>query len=346
MSYQKNLPPGATVVPVVVSSDKTSLKVLSSGKEAYPAYLTIGNIPKSIRRKPSMHAQLLFAYLPTEQFTGTTLSKAQIKLARHRAFHCCMKHIFKTLETAGKDGVELESGDGKVRRCHPILAAYVADYPEQCLATCTRYFQCPICQVDSGKLGEYGESDKRSQEDTLQKLAEAKRASTKADADNILKAAGITDTPVPFFSDLPHTNINQSITPDILHQLYQGLIKHLTCWLTRIIGPKELDLRFARLPPNHALRIFKDGISGFSRLSGNEHRQIAKQLLGCAIGRAPSAVVRASRALLDFLYIAQFETQTSQSLKQLEDALEEFHKHKHGFLDTNARDGKSSRQYL
>ncbi|KAG8934911.1 hypothetical protein FRC01_012960 [Tulasnella sp. 417] len=75
---QKNLPPGATVVLVVVSSDKTSLKVLSSGKEAYPAYLTIGNIPKSIRRKPSMHAQLLFAYLPTEQFTGTTLSKEQI----------------------------------------------------------------------------------------------------------------------------------------------------------------------------------------------------------------------------------------------------------------------------
>lgn len=82
MSCQKKLPRGATVILVVVSSDKTSLKVLSSGKEAYPAYLTIGNIPKSIRRKPSMHAQLLFAYLLTEQFTGTTLSKEQIKLAK------------------------------------------------------------------------------------------------------------------------------------------------------------------------------------------------------------------------------------------------------------------------
>lgn len=288
-----------------------------------------------------MHAQLLFAYLPTEQFTGTTLSKEQIRLAKHRAFHYCLKRIFETLGTAGKHGVQLESGDGKVRRCFPILAAYVADYPEQCLATCTRYFQCPICRVDSGKLGEYGESEKRSQRETLQKLAEASRASTKGAANSILKEAGITDTPEPFFSDLPYTDINQSITPDVLHQLYQGLVKHLTGWLSRIIGPRELDLRFARLPPNHALRIFKNGISGFSRLSGNEHRQIAKQMLGCIVGRAPSTVVRVSCALLDFLYIAQFETHTSQSLKQLEDALEDFHKNKHGFLDTNARDGKN-----
>ncbi|KIO19238.1 hypothetical protein M407DRAFT_51818, partial [Tulasnella calospora MUT 4182] len=332
------LKPGATVVPVIASTDKTSLKVLSSGKEAYPAYLTIGNIPKAIRRKPSMHAQLLFAYLPTEQFIGTMLSKEQIRLAKHRAFHYAMRHIFKGLKKVGDGGVELESGDGKVRRCHPILAVYVADYPEQCLVTCTRYGQCPLCHVDIGDLGKYGESVKRNQEETLRKLDNAGHASTKTKATAILKAAGITNVPEPFFKDLPFANINQAITPDILHQLYQGLIKHLTVWLTRIIGPKELDLRFARLPPNHALRVFKDGISGFSRLSGNEHRQIAKQLLGCIVGSAPSSVVRASRALLDFLYIAQLESHTNQSLARLEDVLQEFHEHKQAFLDTNGRD--------
>ncbi|KIO16582.1 hypothetical protein M407DRAFT_85849 [Tulasnella calospora MUT 4182] len=334
--YQAKLKAGATVIPIIVSSDKTSLKVLSTGKEAYPAYLTIGNIPKSIRRKPSMHAQLLFAYLPTEQFTGTTLSKEQIRLAKNRAFHFAMKRIFESLESAGKDGVELGSGDGKVRHCYPLLAVYVADYPEQCLVTCTRYTHCPLCRVGPGQLGEYGKSEKRSQMQTLQKMDEATRAATKALANSILREAGITDTPDPFFSDLPFANINRSITPDILHQLYQGLIKHLTGWISRIIGPKELDLRFARLPPNHALRIFKDGISGFSRLSGNEHRQIAKQLLGCIIGRAPPGAIRASRALLDFLYIAQFETHTDRSLEKLEHALRDFHDNKQVFLDTNA----------
>ncbi|KAG8910614.1 hypothetical protein FRC00_007874, partial [Tulasnella sp. 408] len=312
---QAKLEDGVTVVPIIVSSDKTSLKVLSTGKEAYPAYLTIGNIPKSVRRKPSMHAQLLFAYLPTEQFTGTTLSKKQISLAKTRAFHFAMKCIFATLESAGRDGVELESGDGKVRHCHPILAIYIADYPEQCLVTCTCYMHCPLCQVSPGQLGEYGQSDKRNQKETLRKLDKASQATTKAVASTILREAGITDTLEPFFSDLPFTNINHAITPDILHQLYQGLIKHLTGWITRIIGPKEFDLRFAQLLPNHALRIFKDG-------------------------GAPSSVIRASCALLDFLSIAQFETHTNRSLEKLEHALKDFHDNKQAFLDTNACEGK------
>ncbi|KAG8992804.1 hypothetical protein FRB90_000895 [Tulasnella sp. 427] len=300
---QAKLGDGATVVPIIVSTDKTSLKVLSSGSEAYPAYLTIGNIPKATRRKPSMHAQLLFAYLPTEQFTATMLSKDQVRRAKHQAIHHAMKRIFKSLKVAGRDGVEMASGDGKVRRCHLIVAVYVADYPEQCLVTCTRYMHCPICHVEPNDLGKYGESRRRRQRETVQKLDQARDASTRVGANLILKEAGNTDTLEPFVTGLPFTDRNQSITPDILHQLYQG-----------------------------------SGISGFSRLSGNEHRQIAKQLLGCIVDFAPSEAIRASRALLDFLYIAQAEAQTDKSLEKLEDALEEFHKHKNIFLETKARE--------
>lgn len=251
-----------------------------------------------------------------------------------------MKEIFKSLKAAGdrEGGVELASGDGLVRRCHPILAVYVADYPEQCLVTCTRYMHCPICYVEPSDLGEYGDYRKRKQHETLRHLDEA-RTMSRTEANQLLKRTGNTDTFKPFFEDLPFTDINNSITPDILHQLYQGVIKHLTQWLTRLVGPNELDLRLSRLPPNNALRVFKSGISTFSRLSGNEHRQIAKQILGCIIDSVPSEATRAARALLDFLYIAQAEVQTERTLEKLEDALEEFHKFKYIFLDTNAREG-------
>jgi hypothetical protein len=39
---------GATVIPLIISSDKTQLTTFR-GKTAYPVYMTIGNIPKNIR---------------------------------------------------------------------------------------------------------------------------------------------------------------------------------------------------------------------------------------------------------------------------------------------------------
>ncbi|KAF8265346.1 hypothetical protein EI94DRAFT_1589330 [Lactarius quietus] len=123
--------PGATVVPVIISSDKTQL-TLFRGKMAYPVYLTIGNIPKAIRRKPTRRAQMLVAYIPTSR-----LEEMGNKAARRRAlgnvYHCCMRKILAPITACGETGVAMLSGDGIWRRCHPILAAFVGDYPEQAL---------------------------------------------------------------------------------------------------------------------------------------------------------------------------------------------------------------------
>lgn len=343
LSEQASLDAGSTVVPVIVSTDKTQLSVFSGQKEAYPAYLSIGNIPKSIRRKPSLHAQTLFAYLPTAQFNTADLTNTDIRMAKARAFHYAMKHIFSSLKEAGKEGVLMTSGDGKTRHCFPILAVYIADYPEQCLVTCVRYGHCPLCECPPDQLGEWGDCEKRSQSDVLETLTAAFNARSVKDRDTILKDSGLAPIKDPFWADLPHLSIHSSITPDILHQLYQGLIKHLTGWIQRLIGPKELDRRLSCLPPNHPVRIYDKGISSFSRLSGNEHRQIAKQLLGCLIGRVADEAVRATRALLDFLYLAQYQSHSDGTLQYLEAALSEFHAHKEIFLTSNARKGSSSR---
>ena len=54
---------GITIIPIIISSDKTQLTTLRN-KSAYPVYITLGNIPKHIRRKPSRQGQVLLAYLP------------------------------------------------------------------------------------------------------------------------------------------------------------------------------------------------------------------------------------------------------------------------------------------
>ncbi|KAI0727007.1 hypothetical protein C8Q72DRAFT_886992 [Fomitopsis betulina] len=58
--------PGATVVPIILSSDKTQLTVFRN-KTAYLVYLMIGNLPKEIHCKPSQRGQILIAYLPTSR---------------------------------------------------------------------------------------------------------------------------------------------------------------------------------------------------------------------------------------------------------------------------------------
>lgn len=320
--------------------------MFSGDKTAYPVYLTIGNIPKSIRRKPSQHAQILLAYLPTDPLDGAELSEDAARVARARLFHYVMSIVMEPLKAAARDGVDMTSGDGAIRHCHPIPACYVADYPEQCLVTCVRYGRtCPGCKARWEDLGENKDAadwEPRLQRRSLRTMKHATQLRTATKIEEVLKLHGLNDVPEPFWRDFAHTEIHRAITPDILHQLYQGLVKHLVSWITNLVGATELDARFRCLPPTHGVRLFSSGITGLTMVSGNEHKDICKQLLGCLVGaKVPLGAIRATRALLDFLYLAQYQSHSESTLKYLQTALDEFHQDKQVFLTTVARKSKS-----
>ncbi|EJD46431.1 hypothetical protein AURDEDRAFT_23611, partial [Auricularia subglabra TFB-10046 SS5] len=139
----------------------------------------------------------------------------------------------------------------------------------------------------------------------------------------------------PFYARWPHADMHRAQSPDCLHQVTQGVGAHLVQWLTTIMGKDELDARLARLPPAHNLRNFARGISGLSRVSGSERKAIYAQILGGIIGRVPREAVRATRALLDFMYIANFECHSDVTLASLRTALDDFHKNKAVFQKYN-----------
>lgn len=338
------LPDGATVVPVIISTDKTNLCVMSGGKTAYPVYLTIGNIDKAIRRKPSYHAQIIIGYLPTTTLADTDLNAADARLARARLFHKVMGIILEPLKSVARSGIDLTSADGAIRRGHPLLACYVADYPEQALVTCTRYnHSCPKCYTEHDDLGSGTTGISRDATDSIRKIIAASKERSKEKIDKKLQDDGLNFILEPFWIDWYLSNIHKAITPDILHQLYQGLVKHLLEWLRNLLGDVELDARIKRLPPAHAVRHFTKGISGLTQISGNEHKDICKQLLGCLLGisSVPLGAIRASRALLDFLYLSQYSNHSDETLNYLQSALNEFHEHKEVFLNLDARLGTS-----
>jgi hypothetical protein len=157
------------------------------------------------------------------------------------------------------------------------------------------------------------------------------------------EAARIKPIQQPFWKNLPFVNIFRSITPDILHQLYQGVVKHLISWIRRAYGDAEIDALCRRLPPNHHIRLFLKGISHLSRVTGTEHDQICRFLLGIIIdiqlphGYSNARLLRAVRGLLDFVYLARYPVHTTETLDQLDKALGNFNDNRQIFINLGIR---------
>ncbi|GLB43865.1 putative zn-finger domain-containing protein [Lyophyllum shimeji] len=330
---QDDLPEGAMLAPLILSSDKTQLSRFQGDKKAWPVYLTIGNLSKDIRRQPSAHGTILLGYLPVAKLECYSASVRS--LHGYRLFHYCMSKILRPLVEAGRNGVDIVCADGFLRRVHPILAAYVADHPEQCLVACCNENRCPRCTVNPDARGDLSESLPRDVPSTLETLEEHRRGFTPDE----FEGYGMRAIYAPFWHDLPHCDIFSCITPDLLHQLHKGVFKdHLVKWCTSIVGEAEIDARFKAMAGFAGLRHFKKGISFVSQWTGTEHKEMEKVFLGVLSGAVSSEVLIVARALLDFIYYSQFRSHTSKTLDALDSCLKTFHAHKDIFIELGIRE--------
>jgi len=207
----------------------------------YPVYITIGNVLKDIRRKPSRCAQILVAYIPTSKLEG--LGKTACWRAQANLFHLCLQLILGPITLYGKTGVAMVGGDGVWRRCHPIFACFVGNYPEQALATCMYYGRCPKCLVSPDQLGEHRSFPPRDHREAVGIYSLADGGVRQFHV--ACREGGLKPVFHPFWAMFPLVDIYLSITPDILHQLLQGVMKHLISWVTSlgVFGPAEIDAR-------------------------------------------------------------------------------------------------------
>jgi hypothetical protein len=145
------------------------------------------------------------------------------------------------LKEAGRTGIEVFGGDGLVRMVFPILACYIADYPEQCLVSCTKYGTCPKCKAKADKLAEIQKHARRTQQWTTHVINEA-NINTNTNASFCSKcmsqdvAGAIFE---PFWLGFPHCDIHMSITLNVLHQLYQGVFKHIVEWCQELMDEQR-----------------------------------------------------------------------------------------------------------
>ncbi|KAE9390186.1 hypothetical protein BT96DRAFT_782832, partial [Gymnopus androsaceus JB14] len=225
----------------------------------------------------------------------------------------------------------------EVHRVHPILASYIADFPEQCMVTCTKYGTCPKCRVRAVELGDPGSLERRTNAWTLGVMKEA-HASTTSSAqyfESCMKQEVSGYTYCPFWDELPFCDIHFCITPDCC-AAYKlgGVLRHIITWCQQILTEKELDCRIHCLPPAYGVRHFKNGISALSQISGAERKNMGKILLGCLVGSVmPKWGLTAVRAMLDFIYLAQYSLHNEDKLRYMDDALNSWHQNKSCFID-------------
>jgi len=245
-----------------------------------------------------------------------------------------MDVIMEPLNAAGSQGKDMVCGDGFIRNVWPIFAAYVADYPEQCLVACCMENRCPICTVDPNSRGSHTCEPKRDVKETLFYL----RRNQQGETDTAFKAQGLRSVSSPFWKNLPHSDIFMSFTPDLLHQLHKGVFKdHLVKWCTEIISKEEVDSRFRAVPSHPGLRHFKNGISHVSQWTGTEHKEMEKVFLALVASHRDERFVTAVRSAMDFIYLASLQSHTTQTLLALREALNSFHANKDIFIELGGR---------
>jgi len=201
-----------------------------------------------------------------------------------------MSCLLDPLRQAGLDGKEMTCADCCVRRVHPILAAYTADYPEQCLVCCCKENSCPRCTVPPLLRGQHLHSPPCNVEETLEALSGRR------------------------------------------------FLTVILSWCVSITGKDEIDNRFRAMTDFPGLRHFRNGISRISQWTGREHKEMQRVIVGLLAGAVPTAVLTVARALVDFIYYAQLQSQDDRSLAHLQTALDTFHREKDVFVSLGIRE--------
>lgn len=241
--------------------------------------------------------------------------------------------ITEPLVEAGQRGVRMTCADGFERRVYPILAAYVGDYPEQCLVACCNKGRCPRCTVPHRSMDAYRAFELRDPKKTLEAINDLLEGypSRRATREGI---KGVK----PFWDVLPHSNIFSSITPDLLHQIHRGVFKdHVMTWSSKLAGLEEINRRYKTVPPYQALRHFSHGITGNGKWTGAEVKEMERVYLGVLANAVEDDVILAVRHLLDFTYLAHFELHSDESLARLEQAWAGFQAKKAVFMQEGIR---------
>ena len=226
------MPDGATLVPIICSSDVTFLPNFRGDKQAWPIYLTIGNILSSTRNQESKHATVLSALLPVPaKMLGIAARDARQRQVNNEILCELMEALFAPMVALGNSGLEVECAHGKVRSCFPRLVAWIADHLGNVTLHSIKQNQCAVCEVRAEELGSHwrcstAKRDYRKYEDLFNTMSDNDQQAEKELTECGFKLL------LSVFWGLPNVQQFNLPKPDILHVVYLGIFEtHIMKWI-------------------------------------------------------------------------------------------------------------------
>ena len=104
-------------------------------------------------------AVLLLALLPVPlKLSKSTLADKHQRQINAETLQLVFQLLFELLQAVARKGVKIDCADGNVRRCFPVLSAWIADHMENVALHGVKSNSCPMCKVllwDLGKDAKY-----------------------------------------------------------------------------------------------------------------------------------------------------------------------------------------------
>jgi hypothetical protein len=296
------------------------------------------------RMKASHHAFLLIALPPIPKFLHP--DKVIRGVLKNRLTHECINFVVEPLKKAAAIGIMMFDPLGSLCYCFTPIASCIVDTPESAVYACIGGKTSSVTMANYKQFSNSFQHEPRTTSTTLTQL---QAIESKADPWDLTayfikaKEHCLNGVHRPFWRDWPLAQPSLFLTPEPLHHWHKMFWDHDVKWCIWAVGREEIDFRFSVLQPHIGLRHFKEGISALQQVTGREHRDIQRYIIGVIAGAVPKEFLLAMCALMDFRYRCQAREIDEDGCNQILSALYEFHTYKYTVLEAGVHVGKRNK---
>jgi hypothetical protein len=230
-----------------------------------------------------------------------------------------------------------------------VLSVWIADQPEHANLQDISTRSCPRCEVEFHRLGSTHRSPTCDHKDYRERVKLFRENPGNLGPVEYLVARSVKILFNDFWGT-PRVNLYDLNKPDILHNIYLGILKHMMEWVQAPLKKhnrlEEFDKAWASIAPYPGLAVPNKAYRATTQWQGKEMRNLGQVVFGAlaAAWRNLRVAVRGDfikafkcvRGLIDFHFMAQYGSYRMSTLNYMESYLEDFQKHKDIFLEFRA----------